>query len=248
MQTKWLIFIAGGVLLGFIAGFMVANVLNRQEIGSLKSRLDSITGNPVKPPRSDDDVTLSDEEIQQKISRADENPNDIPYQKGLAMALYQYSTGKQDARWLPEIARLLIRVHEKEPRDFSVAVALAGIYFDLNQNNGDKESLVKARLFFGKALELKPDDVEVHTDLGLTYLLADPAEPEKAAAEFKKALAKESKHERALVGIIQALLRQGKLQDAQTYLATLKQISPSNTSIPDFETQLNAPGKDAGSK
>lgn len=248
MQVKWLIIIAGGILLGFIVGFMVANVLNRQEIGSLKSRLDSITGNPVKPPRSDDDATLSDEEIRQKISRADQNTHDIAYQKGLAMALYQYSTGKQDARWLPEIARLLTRVHESDPKDYSVIVPLAGIYFDLNQNTGDKESLVKARSLYGRALELKPDDVDVRTDLASTYLFADPVEPEAAVAEFKKALTKNPKHERALVGMIQALLKQGKSQGAQTYLATLKEINPSNPAIPDFEIQPNQAGKDAGSK
>ncbi len=189
-KNFWIISILA-ILLSFAGGFFLANGLNRQELETLKTENTRLLDSSKK----DDEMTLSDDEIKQKIAEADKNLDNANFQKDLGIALFRYANMKQDSTWLPEVIKLLNRSFEKEPNNFEVIVTLADAYLSFGKDKKDVANVNKSRELYTKAIILKPNDVEVITNLGLTYL---PDEKEKALIEFNKSLRINPKHERTL--------------------------------------------------
>ncbi len=180
----WLSIIA--VIISFAGGFLLANALNRRQIDDLQAEVGSLknTETTEVSKKSDSDIMLSDQEIREKIAQADQNPENIEFQKNLAIALYSYANAKQDAALLPDIARLLERVYKKHPKDFNAIISLGNIYFDIGQINANSQAVEKSRQFYREAALIKPNDAEVITDLGATFLISKPPDNEKAIAEL----------------------------------------------------------------
>jgi tetratricopeptide (TPR) repeat protein len=183
-------------------------------------------------------MSLSDEEIRQKISEADKNPNNLDFQKSLGTALYRYASMKKDTKNLAESARILTRVYEKNPSDKDTAIMLGHAHFDIGFYQKDNENLAKARMIYQKILETSPKDADIRTDLGLTYYLQNPPDYEKAVAEMKKSLENSPKHEKSLQFLVQIFIKQQKTQEAETYLAKLREINPNTPSLSEIQTQL----------
>lgn len=232
----WLSIVA--VIISFIGGFILANALNRNEISNLQTENGRLKNVQDTAKQNEQELTLSSEEISKKIAEADQNPENISFQKNLGIALYNYASMKQDAELLSEISRLLIRAYKDNPEDTDVAVTLGNIYFDIGYLKKNNENFTKAREFYQKALEQKPNDANIRTDLGLTYFLINPPETDKAIAELQKSLLIDSKHEKTLQVLTQALLSQNKNAEAEKYLERLKQVNPNNQQLPEFNEQL----------
>lgn len=222
----WLSIVA--VIASFIGGFFTANSLNRKDLSALRVENENLKKNRTASSQSDEELSLTDEEIRAKISEADRNPNNLAFQKNLGLALYNYAAMKQNAELLAEVSRLLTRVYENNPNDYEAIVTLGNINFDIGYFNKNNENLKKARGFYQKALEQKPKDADVQTDLGLTYFLSNPPETDAAIVDFKKSLQTNPKHEKTLQVIIQALLSQNKQDEAEKYIARLREINPNN--------------------
>jgi tetratricopeptide (TPR) repeat protein len=245
-KTFWLSII--GIIISFAGGFLLANALNRKELDNLRAEVGRLKNTPQSDEKNSSEQTLSEEEIRQKISDADKNPENTEFQRGLAMGLYQYASMKQETKWLPEVARLLNRVYEKNPNDYNTAFSLGNIYFDIAQisENAENEeakaesnkNLLKSREFYQKALEIKPNATDVQTDIGLTFLNENPPQNDKAILEFKKSLQKNPKDERALENIVRAFINTGKTKEAEEFLGKLKQTNPNNESISELDSQL----------
>ena len=234
----WLSIIA--VIISFVGGFILANALNRNEISSLQAENGRLKTAQETAKKNDQELSLSSEEISQKIAEADQNPNNIPFQKNLGIALYNYASMKQDTDLLGEISRLLTRVYNNNPKDADVAVTLGNIYFDIGYLKKTNENFLKAREFYRDALAQKPNDANVRTDLGLTYFLIDPPETDKAIVEYQKSLLVDAKHEKTLQVLTQALLSQNKNAEAEKYLERLKEVNPNNQLLPEFNEQLKS--------
>ena len=192
-KVFWISLVA--VIISFFGGFLLANALNRNELNTIRAEIERLKNSS---PQDKSEVSLSDEEIRQKIAEADKNPENFNFQKNLGLALYRYATMKQDAQLLAEVARLLTRANQKDEKDYEVLITLGNCYFDIGYIKKNNENLTKAREFYQKALTQKPNDVDVRTDLGLTYFLVNPPETDKALAEFQKSLQTNPKHEKTL--------------------------------------------------
>lgn len=237
MNKKSLIISVIAVVLSFIGGFILANALNRNEINSLQGELGRLK-NSQPTSTENSETTLSEDEIRAKIAEADQNPQNIEFQKNLAIGLYRYANMKQESKWLPDVARILNRVVENNPKDFNAVASLANIYFDIANEKQDNDSFNKARELYKKALEVKPNDVETQTDLGLTYLMEKPADEKSAVAAFEKSLKTDPKHEKTLQNMIQAQIGIGNLTAAEQFLNRLKEVNPNNEAISELTTQL----------
>ena len=233
-KVFWISLVA--VIISFFGGFLLANALNRNELNTIRAEIERLKNST---PQDKSEVSLSDEEIRQKIAEADKNPENFNFQKNLGLALYRYATMKQDAQLLAEIARLLTRANQQDAKDYEVLITLGNCYFDIGYIKKDNENLTKAREFYQKALSQKPNDVNVRTDLGLTYFLVNPPETDKALAEFQKSLQTNLKHEKTLQVTAQALLSQKKVAEAANYLTRLREVNPENQFLPEFESQLS---------
>lgn len=219
------------VLLSFAGGFLLANSLNRNELSAVRAENENLKRAQSEKEQNEEDGNLSVEEIRDRIAEADRSPDNILFQKNLGLALYNYASMKQNSDLLREVSRLVARVHEKNPDDYEAVVALGNINFDLGFFNRNNENFARAREFYNKALQKKPSDADVRTDLGLTYLLANPPENAAAIAEFEKSLKTNPKNEKTLQAIVEALTNENKRDEAEKYAAQLREINPTNPSL-----------------
>lgn len=222
------------VIISFIGGFLLANSLNRKDLDALRTENAQLKNAPTKS----DDATLADEEIRKKIEEADRNATDFEFQKNLAIGLYRYSGMKQDAKFLPDVVRLLKRAGELNPQDYETIVALGNVHLDLGQINKDNAAIEQSREFYRQALSIKNTDADVQNDLGLTYFFAAPPQAEQAIAEYEKALQMNPKHEKAIENLIRAHLSLRKIKEAEDFLNKLKQINPSSEILPELAAQI----------
>ncbi len=238
MNTKnfWLSIVA--VIISFGGGFLLANALNRNEISTLQAENARLKTAQDTQKQDEAELSLSGDEIKQKIAEADQNPTNFAFQRSLGVALYNYASMKQDTDLLNEISRILMRVYENNPKDADVAATLGNINFDIGYVKKNNESFQKAREFYQKSLDQKPNDANVRTDLGLTYFLANPPETDKAITEVQKSLAIDSKHEKSLQVMTQALVSKDKLPEAAKYLTRLEAVNPNNSTIPDLSAKI----------
>lgn len=228
----WLSVLAAAV--SFIGGFLLANTLNRSELDALRAENGRLKDEQTQPASETD---LTADEIRQKITQADQNPDNFSFQKNLGIALYRYGAMKQNAGLLTDASRILQRANELNPKDYEVLVALGHSFFDIGYINKENENFQKSRGYYEKALNQRPNDVDVRTDYGLSFFLENPPNNEKAIAEFQKSLVENPKHEKTLQFLIQAYLKTGKKQEAENYLAMLKQINPNAPTLSEIEAQ-----------
>ena len=92
-------------------------------------------------------------------------------------------------------------VAERETSNATPRVQLGNLYFDA-------EKYDDAIKWYGDALKLSPNDVNVSTDLGVSYYYTN--QPDKALAQFEHSLALDPKHAKTLLnmGIVKAFGKQ----------------------------------------
>lgn len=238
MKTKVLLLTLASVVVSFIGGFLLANALNRSDLNSLRAENERLKNFQAGARTDESDNTLSEDEIAQKIAEADENPTNFAFQKSLGLALYRYATMKQDAKVLEEAGKLLLRANNLAAKDYEVLVGLGNVNFDIGYLKKDNTKLFAAREFYQKALAEKPNDLNVRSDLGLTYFLTNPPETDRAIAEFQKSLQTDNRHEKTLQVLIQALLSQNKTKEAEKYLELLRQVNQNNENLPELTERI----------
>ena len=246
MSTHKIIFLVVGLLAGFLLGFGFANSVNRQEHDALRaelSRLRTTPGVPAAKPNGNPatdarDTTLSAEDLRRAIEKGDAAPADVELQRNLGRGLYLYAVNSGNIPLLNDAARMLERAHKAEPKDYETTVLLGNVLFDIGQNSGDTSRLRAARGLYLKALEMKPDDINVRTDLGLTYYFDRPSDPQRAIREYRASLAVNPRHEMSLQNLAAALISTGNRAEAQKRLDELEQVNASNASLPNLRAQL----------
>ena len=236
MQAKTILLSIAGAIIGFAFGFAVANSINRTELEKLRVEVDSAKTTKMQ---DEADADLSADEIRSKIGEADRNPDNFAFQKNLGLALYKYGSIKNDPAIISEAARLLERASTLSEKDPEINIGLANAWFDIGYINKDSVALQKARERYKTELVKSPDDAGMITDLGMTYFLEDPPDDIQAVKEFKRALSKDPKNEKALQFIVQSLARQGDKTAAAAYLQKLREAYPSDESIEGLAGQIN---------
>lgn len=261
VNTKIALAIVGGLLVGFVVGFVLANSINKQEDERLRGELaharaggaqkDSGGGNS-SPSRAQGQSgaqdasgnggtlpTLTDEQLKSAVAKADASPSDAETQKKAGRLFYYYALQTSDASLLPDAARILKRAHELDAKDYDTSVLAGNAFFIIARNGGDDPAaLADARKLYEFALGLKPDDVDVRTRLGLTYFYSKPPDARRAIREYRQALKTEPQHEMTLQSLALALIDTGDLKEAETRLGELEKLNPSNPDLPGLRTQL----------
>jgi tetratricopeptide (TPR) repeat protein len=237
--NKLLIIVAA--LAGLVAGFLLANTINRNEMTTLRAENESLKSSGANAGTQGPNTDLTQEEIDATLARADQRPDDFQTQRSIGIAIYRYGAMKQDATVIERSIRVLDRAAALKPDDYDVILTLGHANFDVGYFNKNNEALKRARDLYIKVLAVKPNDVDVRTDLGLTYFLETPPNFDGSVAEFRKSLATDPKHEKTLQFIIQALARQGKYADASTYLEQLRAVNPKNELLGELASMIANP-------
>jgi tetratricopeptide (TPR) repeat protein len=165
-------------------------------------------------------------ESEAAIKRARENPKDFDAQMEGARAYY-------DAQRFDEAIDLLLRANELQPANVEPVVALAHV-------NADAGNYKAAEKWYAAALGMKPDDADTRASLGRVLLLAQPPDYQRAAAEFRRALQTDPRHEPSLQFLAFALSRTNDEAGAREAVGRLEKINPSNPAIPRLREEIEA--------
>ncbi len=182
--------------------------------------------------------TLTDEQLGNAVKQADADPSNVEIQNKVGQALYFYAWEKGNAQILPEVARILKRAHALDPKNYRTTVIAGDAHFLLASRDGDAAPLGEARKFYEAALASQPGDAQVRTNLGRTYFFDKPPNPQRAVAEYRRALQSDPRQELALQSLAAALIETGGLEEAARRLEELEKVNPSNTELPGLRAQL----------
>jgi Flp pilus assembly protein TadD len=125
-----------------------------------------------------------------------------------------------------------VKLAEEQPENYEAPVALGNMLFDA-------ERLEDAEKWYAAALAKNPKDVNVRTDLGLTFLLREPAQYERAIAEFRRSLEVEPAHPQTLQNLTVAYTRRGDLAAAEATLAKLKAAAPQSPALEQLRSGID---------
>lgn len=250
MNTQKIIYLVVGLVAGFAVGFFFTNSVNRTEHEALRAEVARLRAGAPKEGATRNNASdnvgtsanvpqgeLTDDELRKAVAKGDSAPQDIALQRKLGQGLYLYAINFRHPEILPDAVRMLKRAHDAAPEDFETILLLGNAHFDWAQG-GDATHITEARTFFQKALELKPDDAEARTALGLTYYFDKPADAARAIKEYRKSLAVNPKHEMTLQSLAAALITTGELSEAQRRIDELQSVNPSNAALTDLRGQI----------
>jgi tetratricopeptide (TPR) repeat protein len=156
-------------------------------------------------------------EVQAALEKAKQSPDDFDAQLNAAEAYYQIERYDDAIKYLNAANKL-------RPGDREVIVRLGNVNFDADHYE-------EAEKWYSAALAKKADDVNVRTDLGLTFVFRDPPNYDRAIQEFSKSLETDPSHIQTLQNITVAYTKKGDAAKANAMLAKLEGIDPENKAI-----------------
>lgn len=171
---------------------------------------------------------------EESAKRARENPQSFDAQMEAARSF-------NEAERFDDSIEFLLRANTLQPGNVDPVVALAHV----NSNAGNYKVAEK---WYKAALQMKPDDAALRTDLGRFYLLTEPPDYARAVAELRRVLERDPRDADSLQLLVVALARKGDTDEARATLVKLEQLDPSNQDIPRLRQEIEraAPSAPAG--
>jgi len=242
VSARNIVYLFVGAVAGFFIGFALAN--NVSHSGANPARAGQTRPQNSNDKNSSSNVesnaassSLNDEELRAAIAKGDANPKDVSLQRNLGRGLYLYAMNTGETRVLPDAVRMLKRAYDADPQNYETTVLMGQALFDAGQS-GNFAMVSQSRRYFLQALERKPDDVNVRTELGLTYYFDKPSNPRRAVEEYRKSLGLAPRHEMTLQSLAAALIALGETAEARQRLDELQSVNPSNATLPNLRAQL----------
>jgi tetratricopeptide (TPR) repeat protein len=233
---------------GFFVGFILANSASQSGAnptlaGQARPQNSNNQNSSGNVENNTEPASLNDEELRAAIAKGDANPKDVSLQRNLGRGLYLYAMNTGKTGVLPDAVRMLKRAYDADPQDYETTVLVGQALFDAGQS-GNFAMVSQSRRYFLQALERKPDDVNVRTELGLTYYFDKPSNPRRAVEEYRKSLGLAPRHEMTLQSLAAALIALGETPEARQRLDELQSVNPSNATLPNLRAQLARGGDD----
>lgn len=223
MSKENLLFAVVGLLAGLIIGFFFANSINKgaitQNAGATQSGA-LPAGHPTVPGSNGGSI----QEVQAAIDNARQNPTDFDAQMKAAELYYQIQR-------FDGAVEFLKKAHELQPENYEVLVNLANASFDAGR-------VEEAEKLYLQALAKKPEDADVRTDLGLTYVLRSTPDNDRAIKEFKRVLEQNPNHAQALQNLTVAYTKNSDATNAAKTLAQLERADSANSAIPKLREEI----------
>jgi tetratricopeptide (TPR) repeat protein len=230
MTKENVLFTVIGLLLGAIIGFFVTNSINQSAAvpgGAIMSQQPAglPSGHPAVPGGDGGAVP----EVQAAIEKARQNPNDFEAQMKAAELYYQIQRFEGAIEFLK-------KANEIQPDNQEVIVNLGNANFDAGKYD-------EVEKWYSMALAKKPDNLDVRTDLGLSFIFREKPDFDRAITEFKRVLDTDPNHAQALQNLTVAYTKKSDAANAQSTLARLEKADPSNTAIAKLREDIGKIGK-----
>src|SRR5215218_1160359 len=217
-----------GLLLGLMIGFFFANSVNQRAatpaVAGMPSNAPIPPGHPPVPGADGAAGGGAVPEVQAAIDAARQNPTDFDAQIKAAQLYYQIQR-------FDGAIEFLKKANELQPDNYEVMVHVGDANFDANHYE-------EAENWYTKALAKKTEDVDVRTDLGLTFIFREKPIYDRAIQEFNKVLDTNPTHTQAMQNLTVAYTKKGEAEKAKATMAKLEGIDPSNSALPKLREEL----------
>lgn len=230
MRKENIMFGVFGLILGLVVGFVFANSVNKTVPGSSPA-IANVAGpaNPAIPPdhpplggqTGDATQTAPIPQVMESIDKAKQQPQNYEAQMTAADLYYQIQRF-EDAANLYEAANKL-RPNEAEPM-----IKAGNAHFDA-------EKYEVAEKWYLMALEKEPRNINVRTDLGLTYFLRTPRDVDRAIKEYNVTLGIDPQHEITLQNLALAYSEKNDRENLKATVEKLKKVNPQNPAVTRLE-------------
>ena len=235
MKKESIMFGIFGLVVGLVIGFMGANSLNRSQAGQIAQAPAASTSAPSGNPNLPADhppigSTGADQpsaggplpQVTAAIEKAKQQPQNYEVQMTAADLYYQIQRFEDAAKFYEAASKL-------KPAETEPMIKAGNAYFD-----GEKYEL--AEKWYVQALQKNPKDINVRTDLGLTFFLRTPRDIDRAIKEYKTSLDTDANHEITLQNLALAYTENGDKDSLVKTLERLKKVNPNNPVIKKAET------------
>jgi tetratricopeptide (TPR) repeat protein len=231
MNKSNILFGVIGLFAGLIIGFMGANSINKNAATAAPVPTE-MRSNSNLPPGHPEIGSLSGSggpaaiqpEVLAVIEKAKQSPKDFDAQIAAADSYYKIDS-------YDEAIKYLTAANKIKPDDREIIARLGNANFDA-------EHFEEAEKWYTAALAKKDDDVDVRTDLGLTFVFREPANYDRAIAEFEKSLTYDPNRIQTLQNLTVAYTKKGDAAKANTALAKLESADPTNKSAPKLREEI----------
>jgi tetratricopeptide (TPR) repeat protein len=230
MSRENVLFSLVGVGFGLFFGFLFVTWANHRDLAPRATNTPATTaGTETGATNAQSSIVVADQQRAQAVladavQRARTNPQDFDAQMLAGGVAYK-------AEQLDEALEFFQKASDLKPAEVEPVVQLGNVNYDAGRYEA-------AEKFYTTALVKKPDDLNVRTDLGLTFLLRQPPQYDRAITEFRRSLEGDPRHEQTLQNLVVALTRKGDKAAARATLKQLQAINPNNPSLPQLQAEL----------
>lgn len=229
MTKENFLFAIIGLLAGCIIGFMFANSVNQNAMKNMNPAMNPAMNPSAQMPPGHPDIDggntgASQAEVQAAIDKAKAEPENFEAQIKAAEMFYQIQRFDGAVEYLKQANKI-------KPDDYETIVNLGNTLFDSG-------NYTEAEQWYAAALGKKKDDVSVRTDYGLTFLLRQSPDFDRAVAEFNRSLEIDPNHTQTLQNLTVAYTRKGDAAKATETLARLETANPQNSSIAKLREEI----------
>ncbi|HXH69253.1 MAG TPA: tetratricopeptide repeat protein [Pyrinomonadaceae bacterium] len=217
-MQKNILFGIGGLIAGLIIGFLAANSINRSAISQQNTAQMQTNAPFVNQQIQSSDIKEQQlqskplPEVSEKLDKAKNEPNNFDAQME-AGNLYL------KIRAFDKAQEFYNRAEQLNPSSYEEIVQLGNGFFDVGK-------FEKAEKWYEQALAKKPDDINVRTDLGITFVEREKPDLDRAVKEFQTSLETNPRHEPTLYNLGIAYLKKGKFDETQQVLRQLEDVNP----------------------
>jgi tetratricopeptide (TPR) repeat protein len=239
-----------GVVIGFVAGFFIANSITGPgaQVAAARapsSAFSSGTAGPLKPEQISGELppghpTVDGEgggagdiasrstaastsaEAQAAMDKADRSPKDFQSQFDAGKTFYQHQDYNKAALYLTRALAI-------KANDFD-ALALMG-----NTKYDDKD-FASAASFYERALSVKPNSPDVRTDLGNTYF--NRKDFDRAIAEYRRSIGLDPNHVNSWKNLAAAAFQKKDKATATEAIEKLSALAPRSEELEALRQQL----------
>src|ERR1700755_3112106 len=102
----------------------------------------------------------------------------------------------------------------------------------------DAADFTEAANFIARANVLRPDDLDVRSELAVTYYVRTPPQKDKAIAELQRNLETDPTHLPSLYNLTRMLVETKRLDEAEATLEKLEKVKPDYEQLPQLRPDV----------
>ena len=212
-----------GLVIGFMLSFFITQSLNRS--GAVTGAQPAVSGGGAQPGGPSQQAMMAS--VRETLEKAKNNPNDFEAQVNAARQFVQVNQVDKSVEYL----KRAFEINPAEAGNLGIPPFIGQYYFQ-------EKNYVESEKWFREALKSEKEKGPVYVEIGSTYILRNPPDPDSAITNLQAALELDSKDGHALGHMVEAYLLKKNASEAENILNRLKEAEPGNKRISLYQNLL----------